>query len=611
MPVNRVLSGVAPQENVNGIDYLTGVLDISAGSNSTLVSTVNGYVYAWGQNNYGQLGKGAVSSSENTPVLVGGGASSLMQITEGSVTAAISQGSLGSYPADVTLAYGQDIIYSADPHIQPRVDDAILNNPATDSGNPAGYPSRGKTVSYDDLPVSVDLTVSQTLRIDATKVIEESYKGYNLYWDKTVETATAANLHWFSSDPGIITIDETADSTGFVTVTPTGERTGRAVIYVVDSSNELWGSMAVNVYYEGINTESAPIVSNAKVISGDGYSFAIQWDGSVWAWGDNNRALLGVNAETSSATPVDSFTWKYYTHAELDTLVTNEATAPTVMGAYYQRLLDVSAANGDSGAAAITGLTNVGQTVISLEIPTTVSKLAFSNSADIVADTLPVVGLENASSTFQNGVFTTLTVKKGIRAVAPRTFANVGTLRDIYWSVTDATSATVHWDANSSSVYGTDADTVIYLAADAFGGTTAPQNVQVPLANQATLPANYFASSVNVTYNNDDQEEGLVNSDTFNTPMQVMGVDGNGLLGDITTSYNDAIVDIAATDRAAPASIIPWRCPPTAMCTLGAATVRASWALARSLTVRPFPSGYWLETAPSGTPTMRPLIPVM
>ena len=46
MPVNRVLSGVAPQENVNGIDYLTGVLDISAGSNSTLVSTVNGYVYA-------------------------------------------------------------------------------------------------------------------------------------------------------------------------------------------------------------------------------------------------------------------------------------------------------------------------------------------------------------------------------------------------------------------------------------------------------------------------------------------------------------------------------------------------------------------------------------
>ena len=56
------------------------------------------------------------------------------------------------------------------------------------------------------------------------------------------------------------------------------------------------------MYHEGLNTDSDPIVSNAKVISGDNFTYAIQWDGTVWAWGNNSGNYMGVSTSTNNAT---------------------------------------------------------------------------------------------------------------------------------------------------------------------------------------------------------------------------------------------------------------------------------------------------------------------
>ena len=362
-----VQNGQAPSRE-GGTVYMAGMMTLSAGSGSNLVLSADGYLYAWGSNAYGELGVGATgdvasadANSATRPTLVGGRAADLMQITTAEVTAAHSTApgvSAGADPtATATLAYGQDIIGANKTDLQSSINSAILNNPANDTRGRKVYYAPTENAGHTDiyggeLPVQVDITASQVLTINADAIITEQYKGYNLYWDVTTEKANPANLHWYTSDPGIVTVEQNGTD---VVVTPTGNRSGRAVIYVIDDSNGDWGSLAVNVYYEGVNTDTAPIVSNAKVLSGDGYTFAIQWDGTVWAWGENQRNYLGISTVGSSSTPVGSFTWKYYSHADLEAFV---AGTPTD---YQTKLLELSTANNNGGAMVITGLTNLGQ----------------------------------------------------------------------------------------------------------------------------------------------------------------------------------------------------------------------------------------------------------
>ena len=447
------MNGEGPAKS--GTSYLTGVVDISAGNGASLAMTEDGYDYGWGRNDTGELGIGATGniavgtgSNNNTsvrPALVGGRAADLVQITTGELDAGKTV--LPADPSDSTAlntkVYGQSIVGANNPELQASIEAAITNNPANDTRGRVTYyaPEEvpGKAGIYGgELPAQVDMTASQTLVIDATKVIVEQYKGYNLFWDVTTydytNDANINRLHWYSSDPGIITVTETGNK---ITVSPTGQRAGRAVVYVKDDTNDVWGSLTVNVYHEGLNTDSDPIVSNAKVISGDNFTYAIQWDGTVWAWGNNSGNYMGVSTSTNNATPAGSFTWKYYSHADLAALVAADSS-----NGYYAKLLEVSAGNSNGGAMVITGLTTNGESAHSLNLPTTLSKVG--GSYDIYLGTgtvqpssaeVPVVGIENDGNTFQNGSFTNLTVNESIRAIDSQAFDGCTGFLSMTWNV--------------------------------------------------------------------------------------------------------------------------------------------------------------------------------
>ena len=57
--------------------------------------------------------------------------------------------------------------------------------------------------------------------MDGSSIVEESYKGFNLHWDKTVETDVADRLYAFTSDESVVTVTKNGDN--FV-ITPTGIR---------------------------------------------------------------------------------------------------------------------------------------------------------------------------------------------------------------------------------------------------------------------------------------------------------------------------------------------------------------------------------------------------
>ena len=534
----QVLGGQAPTAG----EYLTGVMGISAGAYTNLVMTTDGYVYGWGRNQYGEVGNGSTNdtvtsannqtisnnnsntvniiryaSTVNTPMLTGGRAADLMEITTGTVAAA-------------TAAADADAM----------TEDYILNNPASDK--------RGKAVSYAPdsangaLPVWVELTSSQSLTVDATAVTQEHYSGFNLGETVTTTGSLADGgtksyedlseyLYWFSSNESIVTVSSSADGKS-VTITPVRTaqaQYGTAVIYAVDVRTGNRGAFAVTVYPEGPNTDSVAIVSNAAVYAGDGISFAIQRNGTVWAWGDNAAGLLGVDAAASVATPVTAFTWKYYTAAELNDLASGE-TAP----GFYTRLKELS---GGSGAVVITGLSQIGQALTSITLPAQVDKAdydtLFTSGSKPTAESIKVLGVESASTdgvAFSGGVFTKLTFSENIRAIADGTFTGCTELIDVDWAVGEVAD-----------------ETTVYVTEAAFTGTDI-KNLTADASLSGKIP-DVFGENVNYIYTTADDSVAQTNTAYYNTPMQVLGVGGAGLLGDISTTYNDAIVAIAVSEQ--------------------------------------------------------------
>ncbi|MCM1440944.1 MAG: hypothetical protein NC131_17350, partial [Roseburia sp.] len=341
--VVRIKSGEGPYVTEGGVNYLSNVVGVAANYAASFFLTSDGYLYATGYNTsdstFGRLGvlnlggtrQSNATSYTATPKLVGARAGTLMQITTGALTTA-------------RLVSGVD------------VDENVTNNPASDArGRKQSYaPTSNVAVGQKDasgsiymgeLPMAVDLTVSQELTVDAKSIYEEFYKGFNLHWDETYldyETAKAAGqvtseaeyadrFTYFSSDESVAYVEPVTEKVGDKTysvgvkVIPTKwakdtiyGRYGTSTIVVLDNVTGAWGSFKVNVFGEGTNEDGDAIVSIERVYAGYDSSYAIKRNGTVWAWGENRNGNLGLTVTEhedtgkSSESPASYFTWKTY-----------------------------------------------------------------------------------------------------------------------------------------------------------------------------------------------------------------------------------------------------------------------------------------------------------
>ena len=173
-----------------------------------------------------------------------------------------------------------------------------------------------------------------------------------------------------------------------------------------------------------------------------------------------------------------SFTWKYYTDADLAAAI--GATTDAAQIAYYTRLLDYSAANGNVGAVVITGLTATGTQATALDIPSAVGRdnyaTLFTGGNIPTASSMPVVGIENSTGTLQNGVFTSLTLNNGLRAIAPNTFDSCAQMRNLYWNIKDIKAGTTTW---TTAVEGAadNANETLFVAANEIGRASCRERV--------------------------------------------------------------------------------------------------------------------------------------
>ena len=256
--------------------HLPGVsfLDISAGQNHSLALATDGTMYAWGSNDYGQLGVGQSYSSTSSPELIhvpGVSFSSVAAARDFSM-ALTSDGTLYSWGSD---EYGQ------------------LGDP-----RPA----------FTSTPISM---------ASDFKFSTVSAGGYH-----TLALAADGTLYaWGANGTGQLGLGDTTDRNSPETVSPgvtfsaiaAGDEHSLAL--TADGTLYAWGD---NTYGQigfgdnggpevspvNISDELGLIVTFSSIATGDQHSLALAADGTLYTWGLNDHGQLGDGTTNRQDSPV-------------------------------------------------------------------------------------------------------------------------------------------------------------------------------------------------------------------------------------------------------------------------------------------------------------------
>ena len=328
LPAVVNLSNVDTTVQVKGEVSNSGmVVQISAGGYFSLLMTQGGAVYSWGANNLGQLGieasTGAAANRGNvlmpTPVL--DGANQNGHTKDGvdyiyvvqSISAGYTHGAVVNYEGyalgwgdngraqlgDFTtvqknspIKIGTEEYYALEPSYTEMLRKGETA-PTVYSSTSANKPPLAIEISYGD---------KYTLFNVFGKIMEAvHYKGFNLYSD-TERSRSPINITFRSSDESIVVVNRDATSTdtdaSWTVQAASPENYGRAVVYFyvdIEVIDEASGQSTINRYSGALLVTVVPsdVLVAPMVAAGDGFTLALQSDGTVWAWGNNTYGQLG------------------------------------------------------------------------------------------------------------------------------------------------------------------------------------------------------------------------------------------------------------------------------------------------------------------------------
>ena len=281
-------------------------VQVSAGNAHSLAVGSDGYVYAWGLNNYGQLGNNS-SYDSKVPVRVRDPANP-------------TDTSKGLKATQVSGGYSHSLAVGSDGYVYAWG----LNN----------YGQLGNNSSYDSkVPVRVRDPANPTDTSKGLKAIQVSggswhslavgSDGYTYAWGLDVDGQLGNNKSRNSSVPVRVCdpANPTDTSKGLQTVQVSG---GGDHSLAVDKDGQTW-SWGRNDHGElgnGTTTSTrspnpipvrvqypanAGTVAATQVSAGIFHSLAVDKDGNAWAWGLNDYGQLGNNTTNNRPIPVKVF----------------------------------------------------------------------------------------------------------------------------------------------------------------------------------------------------------------------------------------------------------------------------------------------------------------
>ncbi|MDE6107261.1 MAG: hypothetical protein K2F83_01115, partial [Oscillospiraceae bacterium] len=226
--------------------YMQGVTDFALGGSHMLLTTVNGVVFAAGDNTYGQLGD-YTNKNWNYPIVVG------------------------------DLAF-----------------ETIVAMGHTDS-----------EPTVRDLAPQVILEEDEALHFDVAKMEFLWYKGFNLLQHIETQDIKSGELKFQSLDTSLIDQVTTAGSDVIFrspSATADDRVYGETMIQIYHPET---GRMALlRVQVKQAEKAGQAYTTAPQVAVGARHTVALRSDGTVWAWGDNSGAQLGDNTFENRAYPV-------------------------------------------------------------------------------------------------------------------------------------------------------------------------------------------------------------------------------------------------------------------------------------------------------------------
>jgi hypothetical protein len=270
----------------DGIGFLSGIVDVSAGSGHSIALAADGTVWAWGRNTYGQLGDGT-KQDRSTPVrvLCQGGIGNLSSIK--SISAG-SWHSLAISNTGIVWAWG-------------RNNSGQLGNGSTADSSLA---DSVRSLACAPLQVAGGSYHSTALKPDGT-VLTWGWNDYGQLGDNsTIEKHLPVQVT-LSGGIGILSgVQALASLKG-----------GHTVVIKNDGTVWAWGYNGVGQLGDGSSSNKPyPIqvvgpggsgfLANIKSVSaGLNHTIALKNDGTVWSWGSNLSGQLGDGSTTSRPTP--------------------------------------------------------------------------------------------------------------------------------------------------------------------------------------------------------------------------------------------------------------------------------------------------------------------
>jgi alpha-tubulin suppressor-like RCC1 family protein len=305
-----------------GIGYLTGITAVVTGSNQSLALRNDGTVWAWGNNDYGQLGNGDTYNSSPVPTQVAGLTASTL-LAPSSLSATVVSGSVTLVWSAVTGAKSYNV-YRSTTRVGPGTllgNTASINYSDTSalSGTTYYYYVTAVAGTLESIPSNKVAALAGTVTGGGTTTSILKSVGGGFYHSAAVGT-DGSLWTWGSNNFGELGKGTTSDAStpakltsisGVSAVTGGNDHT-----VVLKSDGTVWawgynyhgelgngtktGNTANSTPGQVLTAAATPLTGITAVRGGFWHNLALKSDGTVWAWGNNDWGQLGNGSATPS-----------------------------------------------------------------------------------------------------------------------------------------------------------------------------------------------------------------------------------------------------------------------------------------------------------------------
>lgn len=305
----------------------------STGSGFGLALIANGTVEAWGKNDKGQLGNGAVSTTDEWAVpglvaglggveaIAAGGAHALALLKDGTVRAwglndkgQLGNGTTVNAPLPVTVAGLEDVkaIAAGDAFSMALLKDGTVKTWGNNDKGQLGITPKASS-STAPIPKPAPATRTTAVVVPELTTVKSVTAGVS---HALALLADGSVMAWGLNDKGQLGDDTVLDKPYPVpvvelkNVTALSAGAAHTIALLQDRTLRGWGLNDKGQVGDGTLTQrntSVPLPGVSAVVgiaSGSAHNLAVLSDGTVQAWGLNDKGQLGDGTTTQRPTPV-------------------------------------------------------------------------------------------------------------------------------------------------------------------------------------------------------------------------------------------------------------------------------------------------------------------